>query len=98
MLQLAPVPRAVQGLNGITCSATMRGASGGGGGSPGVTAVWLSSRGSAALSLLGGTQLRCCCWARGARLGAALAQRGAEASSVIVAAVAAVAATVARAR
>jgi len=75
VLQLAPVPKVVQGLNGITCRATIRGASGSGGGAPGGSAVWLSSRGSAALSLLGRTQLRCCCWARGARLGAALAQR-----------------------
>lgn len=103
VVQLAPV----QGVKGITCRATICGAcpllagvemgSGRGGGAAGGSAVtalpWV---GSATVAALGRARLRCCCWARGARLGAALAQRSGAASSVI--APAAIKARVARAR
>ena len=102
MRQLAPAPIPVQGLNGITCRATIRGAwlslaggvssSGWGGGVPGGSALRALCWGAAVLSRLGRVQLRCCCWARGARLGGALAPDGGAARPVIAAAAAAAAA------
>ena len=103
VVQLAPV----QGVKGITCRATICGdwpllsgvemGSGRGGGAEGGSAVRaLRWTGSTTAAVLGRARLRCCCWARGARLGAALAQRSGAASSVIPPAAAT--ARVARAR